>query len=227
MATSSLTKMSVPLPDQDAQGLMHPKLKYRFRIIFTNFGFENTETNELTKQIISAARPSLQHEPIVLDVYNSKIFLAGKHTWQPITVEVRDDASGLVQRSVGQQLQKQLDHMEQASPVAGEDYKFRMKLEILDGGNGRHQYNSLETWDIMGCFIQDSNFNDLNYAESQPATISMTIQYDNAVHIDDTGVGAYGNRTQGELATNISAGGGLGGGDAAEGGLAYANTLAG
>ena len=41
MAVSSLSKMTVPLAsDQSAstQGLLMPKLKYRFRVMFENFG---------------------------------------------------------------------------------------------------------------------------------------------------------------------------------------------
>ena len=62
MAVSSLTRMSVPLAsDQSAsaQGLLMPKLKYRFRAIFENLGVW-TPRKELTKQIISlGGKPSL------------------------------------------------------------------------------------------------------------------------------------------------------------------------
>jgi len=37
---------------------------------------------------------------------------------------------------VGQQLQKQLDFVEQASAATGQNYKFQTNIEILDGGNG-------------------------------------------------------------------------------------------
>jgi hypothetical protein len=47
MAVSSLTRMTVPLAsDQSAanQGLLMPKLKYRFRVIFENFGVSTPRT---------------------------------------------------------------------------------------------------------------------------------------------------------------------------------------
>ena len=54
MAVASLTKMTVPLStDQSAgnQGLLMPKLKYRFRVTFLGFGVTSPST-ELTKQVI-------------------------------------------------------------------------------------------------------------------------------------------------------------------------------
>jgi hypothetical protein len=52
MASASLNRMTVPLgSDQSSsvQGLLMPKLKYRFRVFFENFGVSAT-TTELTKQ---------------------------------------------------------------------------------------------------------------------------------------------------------------------------------
>ena len=73
MAVASLTRMTVPLAsDQSAsnQGLLMPKLKYRFRVVFENFGVSTPRT-ELTKQVVDFKRPSLSFEDIILDVYNS------------------------------------------------------------------------------------------------------------------------------------------------------------
>ena len=54
MAVSSLTRMTVPLAsDQSApdQGMLMPKLQFRFRVLFENFGVSTPRT-ELTKQVI-------------------------------------------------------------------------------------------------------------------------------------------------------------------------------
>ena len=138
MAVSSLQRMTVPLAsDQSSstQGLLMPKLKYRFRVMFENFGVSTPRT-ELTKQVMSFARPNLSFEEITLPIYNSTLKLAGKHTWADTTCEIRDDASGAVSRLVGEQLQKQMDFLEMASASSGIDYKFLTRFEILDGGNG-------------------------------------------------------------------------------------------
>lgn len=210
MAISTLSKLTVPLAtDQSAsaQGLLMPKLQYRFRVTFVKFG--RSVATELTKQVIDCTRPSVSHETITLDVYNSKIFLAGKHTWQPITINIRDDATGQVQLLVGEQLQKQLDHWEQSSAASGIDYKFSMLIEILDGGNGAFSPTVLETWEVDGCYLQETNYNQLAYSANEPCTISLTVQMDNAVQIPQgKGVGVNVGRTQGTLSTGAGTTGG-------------------
>jgi len=183
MAVATLTRFTVPVAsDQSAQsqGLLMPKLKYRFRISFENFGVSTPRT-ELTKQVIDFARPEVTFEEMTIDVYNSKIKMAGKHSWSNTTVNVRDDALGTVSRLVGEQLQKQFDFFEQSSAAAGIDYKFTLRCEMLDGGNGVDTVSVLETWELYGCYLQTVNYNDLNYATSEPVTIAMTISFDNAL----------------------------------------------
>ena len=196
--------MTVPLAsDQSSpvQGLLMPKLKYRFRVIFENLGVSTPRT-ELTKQVMDFTRPTVSFEPIDVPIYNSTIKLAGKYSWGDLTCQVRDDAGGQVSRLVGEQLQKQLDFMEQSSAAAGIDYKFLTRFEVLDGGNGANEPIALETWEIYGCYLSEVNYNNMDYAESAVATISMTIRFDNAVQTPvGSGVGAVIGRTVGDVAT--------------------------
>jgi hypothetical protein len=204
MAISTLSKFTVPLAtDQSAasQGLLMPKLQYRFRVVLENFGV-STPRSELTKQVVSVARPNVSFDPITLDVYNSRIFMAGKHTWQPIELVIRDDVNNAVSKLVGEQLQKQFDFFEQASAASGIDYKFTARIEMLDGGNGANTPNVLETWELDGAYVESVNYNQLAYNTSDPVTISLSIKYDNAVQTPQgTGVGSAIARTIGTLAT--------------------------
>jgi len=204
MAVSSLQRMTVPLAsDQSAstQGLLMPKLKYRFRVMFENFGVSTPRT-ELTKQVMTFARPNLSFEEITLPIYNSTLKLAGKHTWADTTCEIRDDASGAVSRLVGEQLQKQMDFLEMASAASGIDYKFTTKFEILDGGNGAEQPTVLETWELYGCYLKSADYGGMSYAESAPVTINLTIAFDNANQIPyGVGVATGIGRTIGDVVT--------------------------
>jgi hypothetical protein len=204
MAVSSLSRMTVPLAsDQSSpvQGMLMPKLKYRFRVIFENFGVSTPRT-ELTKQVMDFTRPSVSFEAIDVPIYNSTIKLAGKHTWADLTCQVRDDAGGQVSRLVGEQLQKQLDFLEQSSAAAGIDYKFLTRFEVLDGGNGASEPIALETWEIYGCYLSEVNYNNMDYGASEAVTISMTIRFDNAIQTPPgSGVGAIVGRTVGDVAT--------------------------
>ena len=75
MAIATLSKMTVPLATGDSpssQSLLMPKLQYRFRVSFQNFG-NSTPTTELTKQVVDVTRPNLTFDQITLDVYNSRV----------------------------------------------------------------------------------------------------------------------------------------------------------
>jgi hypothetical protein len=204
MAVSSLTRMTVPLASDQSnpnQGLLMPKLKYRFRVVFENFGVSTPRT-ELTKQVMDFTRPSVSFEDVPIPIYNSTIYYAGKYAWEEVTCNLRDDASGQVARLVGEQLQKQLDFMEQASAASGIDYKFTTRFEVLDGGNGVATPNVLETWELYGCYLRSVNYGDANYGESAPMTIAMNIRFDNALQTPlGTGVGAAVARTVNDVLT--------------------------
>ena len=182
MATASQSLFNMTVSADNAggnQGLLMPKLQYRFRVNFLNFGVGSAL--ELTKQVIDCSRPNLTFAEITLPIYNSTMYLAGKHSWAPMTVNIRDDAQGGVSKSIGQQLQKQLDFVEQASAATGQDYKFQTNIEILDGGNGTLVPVVLETWELYGCFLVSANYNTLNYATSEVVTVGLSIRFDNAV----------------------------------------------
>lgn len=204
MAVSSLQRMTVPVGsagEGGIQGLLMPKLKYRFRVFFENLGVSKP-TTELTKQVVSVTRPNLTFEEIALPVYNSTLKLAGRHSWADITCSVKDDASGEVSRLVGEQLQKQMDFLEMASASSGIDYKFLTKIEILDGGNGAFEPVVLETWELYGCYLKGANYGDLNYGTNEAVTIEMSIAYDNANQTPGgSGVGAEIGRTFGDVVT--------------------------
>ena len=206
MATASQSLFNMTVASDNAggnQGLLMPKLQFRFRVNFLNFG-TSASTVELTKQVIDCSRPNLSFAEITLPVYNSTMYLAGKHTWAPLNINIRDDASNSVTKLVGQQLQKQMDFVEQASAATGQDYKFQTNIEILDGGNGAAAPIVLETWELYGCFLQTANYNTLNYATNEAVTIALTLRYDNAIQSPiGSGVGASIGRTVGSIATGI------------------------
>jgi hypothetical protein len=194
MAISTLLNLTVPLANDtsaSSQGLLMPKLQYRFRVTLENFGITGN-TTELTKQVIDATRPNISFQQIPIDVYNSKIYMAGKHEWQAVTMNLRDDVNGNVQRSVGEQLQKQFDFFEQSSAATGQDYKFTQRIEVLDGGNGANTPAVLETWELYGCYLTSVDYGSMSYSANDAMTVALNIQYDNAVQLN-VGVGTPNN----------------------------------
>jgi len=196
--------MTVPLAsDQSAsnQGLLMPKLSYRFRVIFENFGVSTPRT-ELTKQVMDFKRPTANFADITIPIYNSELKLAGKYSWADITCNLRDDASGAVSRLVGEQLQKQMDFLEMSSAASGIDYKFTTRFEVLDGGNGAAEPTVLETWELYGCYLKSADYGSAAYNTSEPLKITLTIRYDNANQTPNgAGVGAAIARTVNDVIT--------------------------
>jgi tetrahydromethanopterin S-methyltransferase subunit H len=180
-----------------------PKLKYRFRVIFQNFGV-STPTTELTKQVMDFKRPSVSYDDIIIPIYNSELKLAGKYHWAEVTCNLRDDASGNVSKLVGEQVQKQMDFLEMASASAGIDYKFTTRFEVLDGGNGASEPRVLEQWELYGCYLKNVDYGAMDYGSSDPVTISLTILFDNANQVPEgSGIGGVLGRTLGDVVTGI------------------------
>jgi hypothetical protein len=192
MAIAALSNFTVPLAsDQSAgsQGMLMPKLKYRFRVTFENFG-KSGSTTELTKQVQDCARPSVKFANQVIEIYNSKINYAGKPTWDPIAVKIRDDVTGAVTSLIGEQNQRQFDFFEQSSAASAGDYKFTLRIEMLDGGNGTSTPNVLETWVCYGCYLVSTNYQGLDYKAQEAVILDLSIQFDNAVQTTGGTLGA-------------------------------------
>ena len=211
MPITSLNNFTVPTNGTaTTQVLLMPKLKYRFRVTLLGFGV--AAATELTKQVQDVTRPKVSFEEMTLDVYNSKVKLAGKYTLENVTLTLRDDASGQVQKLVGQQIQKQYDFMEQASARSGIDYKFTTRIEVLDGGNGALVPTTLETFELYGCFVQNADYGDANYSTNEHMTVALTIAYDNLSQFAAGttavspigGIGAAVGRTIGAATTGAS-----------------------
>ena len=187
-----LANFGVPVSGMTKNQTLMPKLQYRFRVTFNNLA--KTTSPLVTQNVVSATRPGIDHEAIIIDTYNSKINLAGKHTWQDITVVLRDDSSNNVIKAIQNQLNDQVNHSNtpaataRASAPAGSSYKFAMSIQTLDGGQDINNTDVLDTWVIEGCYIVGATFGDLNYATSDVVQVQMTIRYDNARLMGPTGL---------------------------------------
>ena len=100
-------KFGVPLAGNQGNGILMPKLQYRFRVtMLAGFGGE-PQSRVLTQNVQSVTRPSVSFPEVIIDSYNSKSYIHGKHEWSTIDVVVRDDitrqnAKTTVDRFLGQ-----------------------------------------------------------------------------------------------------------------------------
>lgn len=177
MATT-LSKFGVPL-DGNKLGILHPKQSYRFRVVWQNFG-ENNGLREMTANVVKVTRPKVSFDVVDLHSYNSVGRIAGKRKpFDALEITLRDDITNAVISSVGAQVQKQMNHFEQTSAVAGINYKFTMEIHSLDGTNNEE----LESWFLEGCFIESVSYGEGDFSSSEPNMITLNIIYDNATHV--------------------------------------------
>jgi hypothetical protein len=158
-----------------------PKLQNRFRVTFVING-----GTLITGNVVSATRPTLTFPEIAMDVYNSKIYMPGKHEWNSINIVMRDDVDSTTVTAIDRQLNQQIDMQSQSVARSASAFKFTTRIETLDGTNGSPIGDTdlavLDTWDLAGCFIQNVEYGNNDYSASEPVTISVTLRYDNAAH---------------------------------------------
>ena len=195
-----ITNLGVPDNQSNTTTIM-PKLQYRFRVTFLGDGFSGNST----RNVISVTRPALTHDEVIVDAYNSRIYLAGKHTWDPITVVFRDDVDSALLRELNNQLNIQVDHANQSSPRAGSAYTFAMKVETLDGANPTP--GILDTFELAGCYIQNIQYGDMAYASSDQTQITVSIRYDNAEIFDAAGTATLTGADQDQTRSTASGAG--------------------
>jgi hypothetical protein len=175
---ANLAKFGIPL-DGNKLGILHPKQQYRFRVIWQNFG-ENNGLREMTANVVTCTRPKVTFTEVELHSYNSVAWIQGKRApFDPVEITLRDDITNSVVSSVGAQIQKQMNHFEQTSAVAGINYKFAMEIHTLDGTNN----DQLESWVLDGCFIQSVGYGEFDYKEGEPVMLTLSIRFDNATNI--------------------------------------------
>jgi hypothetical protein len=160
-------------------GILQPKLKNLWRATFANLG-GGVDSQPLSMQAINVTRPSIDFEEVQLDRYNSRAWVAGKHTWQTMTLTVEDDITGTASRVIQEQMQQQQWLIGAEGPFLGKGeegslYKFVTYLEQLDG-----KEQTVEKWTIEGCWFQAVDYTDLDYAASDAVQINLTIRFDHA-----------------------------------------------
>ena len=143
-----------------------PKLKNRYVM----------NLNGLPAYLVKTmARPSITFEEVELHHINVKRYVHGKATWEPIEVTLYDPVVPSAAQGVMEWIR--LHH----ESVTGRDgysdfYKKDIDFNVL-GPVG----DIVEQWKLKGAFIQAANFNDLDYASSDPVDISLTLRYDYAI----------------------------------------------
>ena len=125
--------------------------------------------------IKTAARPQITFDEVELNHMNVTRYVKGRTQWQPIDITLYDP----IVPSAAQQVIEwiRLSH----ESVTGRDgysdfYKKEVKFSLL-GPVG----DTVESWTLVGAYIQSANFGDLAFEDSTPVEITCTLRYDYAI----------------------------------------------
>tara|TARA_B100000287_G_scaffold412262_1_gene442516 strand:- start:531 stop:1019 length:489 start_codon:yes stop_codon:yes gene_type:complete len=125
--------------------------------------------------IKTAARPQITFEEVVLEHMNVKRYVKGKGEWQALSISLYDPIVPSASQAVMEWIR--LSH----ESITGRDgysdfYKKDITFQVL-GPVG----DIIEEWKLKGAFITDANFGELDFGDSTPVEIALTMRYDYAI----------------------------------------------
>jgi hypothetical protein len=180
----TVDRFGINVTGNTGQGpMLQPKLKHHFRVLLIGFGGASRSSDPITLNTNTCGLPSQETAEIETHSYNSIDYHAGKARWGEITTVVRDTVDNSVVKAIGAQLQFQQDHYNQSGYRAGQDYKFTMQIQLLNGGYD----TATAAWTCEGCWLKTVAFGEVDYSVSEPITISMTIRPTNCILEDMSG----------------------------------------
>lgn len=122
-----------------------------------------------------AERPKLKIEPITIPFINSRRYIAGKHEFETMTIELHDPIAPSGAQQVMEWIRLTFESVSGRAGYA-DFYKRDIQLKMLDPVG-----TVVELWDIKGAFITDANFGEINYEEDKAMNITLVLRYDNCV----------------------------------------------
>lgn len=125
--------------------------------------------------IKASAKPSIQNGEVPLDHINVKRYVKGKSEWQAISVTLYDPILPSATQAVMDWIRL---HHESVTGRNGYSsmYKKNITLNQLSPLGEK-----IEQWDLIGAYIVDSNFGDLDWGDDGVMEIQMNLRYDYAI----------------------------------------------
>ena len=144
-----------------------PKRKFRWLVAFEGIDGWTCKT---------AARPQITFDETVIDYGNTKRYLAGKASWQPITLTLYDPIVPSASQKMMEWVRLCYENVTGRMGYAATYKKASISLKLLDPIGA-----VCEEWELQGAWVQDANFGDLDYSVSDPVEVAITVRFDQAV----------------------------------------------
>jgi hypothetical protein len=137
---------------------------------------DGVDDKKILTYLKEATRPHLVIEQSEVYHKQERIYLAGRHSWEPIKLvwyDVADEVDS--SDAIWQWVNKVIDFFRDVGVPPPGSYKKNGRLIMLDG-DGRTN----ENWEIFNCWPAEVNWNAVDYADSEIQTIEVTMRYDRA-----------------------------------------------
>jgi hypothetical protein len=125
--------------------------------------------------IKTANRPSITFEEVELNHINVKRYVKGKGSWEPIEITLYDPVV-----PSGAQAVMEWVRLHKESVTGRDGYSDFYKKDITINMLGPVG-DKIEEWTLKGAIIVSAAFNDLDWAASDPAEITLSLRYDYAI----------------------------------------------
>lgn len=122
----------------------------------------------------TAQRPKLSFEESTLDYINQKRYVSGKGEWQPLEITLYDPIVPSASQKVMEWIRLDWENLTGRMGYAA-FYKKQINLKLLDPVGA-----VVEDWQLDGTWIKDVNFGELDYSNSDPVEINLTLRFDQA-----------------------------------------------
>ena len=131
------------------------------------------EMNGIPSYLIKASgKPSITNTAVELDMINVKRYVAGKHSWDTITMTLYD---AIVPSGAQAVMEWVRLHHESATGRDGYSSFYKKEIRL-------HQLSPLgeviEEWILNGAFITDASFGTFDWGSDAVQEIELTIRYD-------------------------------------------------
>ena len=127
--------------------------------------------------VSTGSRPKYTSQEVEIPFLNTSTFVAGRFTWDSITVEFRDPIGPSATQALMEWVRLHSESVTGRQGYAA-GYKKDVELEMLDPTGV-----VVQKWILQGTQINDADFGSLGYSDNELATISVGFRFDRAINV--------------------------------------------
>jgi len=153
--------------------------KHRWTMVIAN---DVNQSNQATLYLQKAARPSVKFEEAVMHHDQERAYFAGRTEWEPLTIAFYDaEQSPDVSKFVYDWVQKVVN-IPAATVAPPSEYKNKRATINMHDGAGTIK----EAWTLLNVWPQATNWQDLDYSNTEIQTVEIILRYDRATRESKT-----------------------------------------